>query len=195
MLSPLGDRSGRRLPIKCGHNIDGFDSPQTRTMMGDNRFKHRPTAGVSRSDGPSLSRSSSRFERRRARSASKTAPTGAPKPSVTNAPDLHPPVSGSSYGVQYLKELYTVVVGLAIALPFEHLVREQSAESPLPERPALLLFFAFLITLVPFYHGSMTHLDKIHVEKKDLTCAAARSLPNSSYWLFRRVCSLIFPRL
>jgi hypothetical protein len=134
--------------------------------MSDNRSKHRPTARFSRPEGSALSQSSSRFDRRRARSASKKAPTGELKPSVTNAPDLHPPLSGSTYGVQYLKELYTVVVGLAIALPFEHLVREQSARSPLPERSALLLFCAFLITLVPFYHGSMRHLDNIYVEEK-----------------------------
>jgi hypothetical protein len=134
--------------------------------MSDNRSKHRSTARVSRPEDPSLSQSSSRFDRRRARFASKKAPTGVLKPSVTNAPGLDLPRSGSTYGVQYLKELYTVVVGLAIALPFEHLVRGQSARSPLPERPAVFLFFAFLITLVPFYHGTMRHLDTIYVEEK-----------------------------
>lgn len=57
--------------------------------------------------------------------------------------------------VQNLQELYTVAVGAALTLAIVRMVPETSS----PVWVSLPVLVAFVVTLVPFYHGAMRHLD------------------------------------
>ena len=54
-----------------------------------------------------------------------------------------------------LSELYTVIVGLALALGVGSVV---GSEGPAPELPNVLIGIAVVVTLIPFYHGGLRHL-------------------------------------
>lgn len=58
--------------------------------------------------------------------------------------------------VGHLQDLYAVVVAIALSLAVDRLV---STSSGFHDR-RLLLFVALLVTLVPFYHGALRHLDE-----------------------------------
>jgi hypothetical protein len=62
--------------------------------------------------------------------------------------------------VQHLQGLYTVVVALALALAAERLF-PSSAEGLSPLR-RFVLASALLATLIPFYHGTLRHLDDVY---------------------------------
>jgi hypothetical protein len=97
--------------------------------------------------------------------------------------------SARESSVRSLEELYTVVAGLAIAV--SALVLIDTKRAPLPLRLELLMpFFTFLVTLVPFYHGSIRHLDATYIEHdvKDLRTGAL--LADFSL-LFLEVCILL----
>lgn len=64
--------------------------------------------------------------------------------------------------VDHLQELYTVAVGLAMTVGVERVL---PAEGELA-RPAALLFFGFVATLIPFYHGAQRHLDNNYLFSK-----------------------------
>lgn len=63
--------------------------------------------------------------------------------------------------VRSLQALYSVVAGAALALAIDGFV-DPSAQSIIRVR-TLPLLFALVITLVPFYHGSLRHLETVYV--------------------------------
>ncbi len=64
--------------------------------------------------------------------------------------------------VSHLQQLYTVVVGLALTVAITNLI-DQAA--PVPIRMAALPYFvSYLVTLVPFYHGALRHLDVTYLK-------------------------------
>ena len=64
--------------------------------------------------------------------------------------------------VTHLQGLYTVVVGVALAVALANLIDQQSS-API-RLQALPYFAAYLVTLVPFYHGALRHLDLAYFE-------------------------------
>jgi len=66
--------------------------------------------------------------------------------------------------VRNLEHLYTTVVALALSLAIYNLI--DVTRRPIPLKVELVPFFlALLITLIPFYHGALRHLDITYVEK------------------------------
>lgn len=66
--------------------------------------------------------------------------------------------------VRNLENLYSIVVGLGLSLAIVNLI--DSTRAPIPVKAELVPFFlAFLVTLIPFYHGALRHLDITYVEK------------------------------
>jgi hypothetical protein len=59
--------------------------------------------------------------------------------------------------VEHLQELYSVVVAIALSLAIDRAVR--TAPSGAHMRAAVLVV-ALLVTLIPFYHGALRHLDE-----------------------------------
>lgn len=67
--------------------------------------------------------------------------------------------------VRHLQGLYTVVVGLALAVAMTNLLDQEAA---FPVRLEVLPYLlAYLVTLVPFYHGALQHLDIAYIEDPD----------------------------
>ena len=58
-----------------------------------------------------------------------------------------------------LSELYTVVVGLALALGVGSVV---GSEGPAPAPVVYLTGIAVVVTLIPFYHGGLRHLQETY---------------------------------
>jgi hypothetical protein len=71
--------------------------------------------------------------------------------------------SGKQRIVGHLQELYTVVVGVALAVALSNLI-DQQAEVPF-RRESLPYFLAYIVTLVPLYHGALRHLDITFLEE------------------------------
>jgi hypothetical protein len=63
--------------------------------------------------------------------------------------------------VRNLQELYTVAVGIALALAVQELING-SVEEPI-EWSRVPAFIGFLATLIPFYHSAMRHLDEVYI--------------------------------
>lgn len=68
--------------------------------------------------------------------------------------------------VRNLQELYTVVVGVALVVAIEAILREPRAGGSLIRWEYLPAFGAVLVTLIPFYHGAMRHFDQVYVEER-----------------------------
>lgn len=65
--------------------------------------------------------------------------------------------------VRNLVSLYTVVIGVALSLAVVTVVDvEKGLESV--TLASTLLFAAFVVTLFPFYHGALRHLDDAYIE-------------------------------
>ncbi len=64
--------------------------------------------------------------------------------------------------VRNLGALYSVVVGVALAFAMEKLVDAEAAS--VFQWHLVPLFLALVVTLVPFYHGALRHLDVTYVE-------------------------------
>jgi hypothetical protein len=64
--------------------------------------------------------------------------------------------------VRNLQELYTVTIGVSLAVAISHLVSDNGFPISSTAVPPLA---AFLLTIVPFYHGAMRHLDRVYVEE------------------------------
>jgi hypothetical protein len=63
--------------------------------------------------------------------------------------------------VHHLQALYTVVVGIALTVALTELI---DAKTEVPFRLSVLPYFlAYVVTLVPFYHGALRHLDVTYV--------------------------------
>jgi hypothetical protein len=70
--------------------------------------------------------------------------------------------------VDSIQKIYAVVIALAISQSFQSLLKEPSGGALLgfaAISPALPSFLAFLVTLVPFWHGMNRHLDRCYLEK------------------------------
>jgi hypothetical protein len=61
--------------------------------------------------------------------------------------------------VEHLQELYSVVVAIALSLAVDRLL---PATGPGLRGRALVLLLALLVTLIPFYHGALRHLDELY---------------------------------
>lgn len=67
--------------------------------------------------------------------------------------------------VRNLVNLYTVVIGVALSNAVVRLLDpSKGLDAILPDRIAL--FVAFVVTLLPFFHGALRHLDDAFVENK-----------------------------
>jgi hypothetical protein len=62
--------------------------------------------------------------------------------------------------VEHLQGLYSVVVALSLTLAAERLFPIEK-DGPSPAR-AFVLAAALLVTLIPFYHGALRHLDELY---------------------------------
>lgn len=65
--------------------------------------------------------------------------------------------------IRSLANLYTVVIGVALSLSAVQLVNRSGGILAI-SLAELLLFLAFVFTLVPFYHGAIRHLDDAYLE-------------------------------
>jgi hypothetical protein len=87
--------------------------------------------------------------------------------------------------VRHLQALYGVVVAIALTIAVEGLV-----PSDLDDRAKLLLTSALLVTLVPFYHGTLRHLDAVYIESREPTSRPAALLIDF-FVLFGQSCLFI----
>src|SRR5437879_12191265 len=70
--------------------------------------------------------------------------------------------------VDSIQKIYAVVIALAISQAIQSLLKEPRGAADLSfERlsSGLPAFIAFLVTLVPFWHGMNRHLDRCYLEK------------------------------
>lgn len=63
--------------------------------------------------------------------------------------------------VRHLQQLYTIVAGLALSDAVGELFR--SGSGVWQGNTTLVLLVAFVVTLVPFYHGALRHLDDVYL--------------------------------
>jgi hypothetical protein len=78
--------------------------------------------------------------------------------------------------VDSLQKIYAVVIALAIAQAIQSLLRDPIAGTLLGFGQILVglpPFVAFLVTLVPFWHGMNRHLDRCYLEKKSAVVQGA----------------------
>jgi hypothetical protein len=66
--------------------------------------------------------------------------------------------------VRHLQGLYSVVVAIALTLAVERLLPGSGSQTIRPH--SVPLFVALLVTIVPFYHGTLRHLDDVYIEKR-----------------------------
>lgn len=67
--------------------------------------------------------------------------------------------------VKSLVNLYTVVIGVALSVSVLTLIDPKTGLSVVTWG-SVLLFAAFVATLLPFYHGALRHLDDAYLENK-----------------------------
>src|SRR4051794_37746654 len=73
--------------------------------------------------------------------------------------------TSQSRSVQNLENLYSVVIGAGLSFGIVTLV--DPSKAPVPLRFELLPYFvSYLVTLIPFYHGALRHLDVVYIEGK-----------------------------
>lgn len=63
-----------------------------------------------------------------------------------------------------LQHLYSTVIGLSFSLAIYNIVDTSRVDIPF-KTELLPFFFAFLVTLIPFYHGALRHLDTTYIEQ------------------------------
>lgn len=68
--------------------------------------------------------------------------------------------------IKSLVELYTVVIGVALSLAVANSI-ETSKGLDTFTPPLTFLFIAFIVTLFPFYHGALRHLDDAYLENNN----------------------------
>lgn len=69
--------------------------------------------------------------------------------------------------VRNLANLYTVIIGVALSLAVVKLV-DDSAGLRAATVSSILLFAAFVATLLPFYHGALRHIDDAYIESENV---------------------------
>lgn len=65
--------------------------------------------------------------------------------------------------VQQLSELYNVVIGIALSLAIYNTLSPENTSMPI-KLDQLPNFFAFMVLVIPFYHGAVRHLFATYVE-------------------------------
>lgn len=82
-------------------------------------------------------------------------------------------IRAAESSVRNLGALYSVVVGVALAFAMESVIDPAAVGSPF-QWHLLPLFFVLVVTLIPFYHGALRHLDVTYVEHggKDVRAGA-----------------------
>src|SRR5688572_5941531 len=65
--------------------------------------------------------------------------------------------------VKQLCELYRVVISIAVGLAFHQLI--DASRQPVPLIAGrVALFLAFIVTVIPFFHGAVRHLYATYIE-------------------------------
>lgn len=109
------------------------------------------------------------MKRTKGRAYSKSYPPGRVGLATRGGPARLAP--GPAQGaVRNLQELYTVAIGVAIAMAMDTLIKP-AVGSPVPNYIASpwgsgLALAALFVTIIPFYHGAMRHLDQRYVEER-----------------------------
>lgn len=68
--------------------------------------------------------------------------------------------------MRHLQTLYTVVVGIALTVALEDITRTDGGQVPLIKSlDPVLLLIALIVTMLPFYHGALRHLDVTYIER------------------------------
>jgi len=68
-----------------------------------------------------------------------------------------------SNSVKQLCDLYRVVIAIAVGIAFQSIIDTQTRPIPI-KTEMLLTFFAFMLTIIPFFHGAVRHLFATYVE-------------------------------
>jgi len=90
--------------------------------------------------------------------------------------------------VRHLQQLYTIVAGLALSDAVGQLFTENGSWRA---RATLLLLFAFVVTLVPFYHGALRHLDDVYLIDASTHQVRRAGLAVDFVFLFAESCLLV----
>jgi hypothetical protein len=99
------------------------------------------------------------------------------------------PLAKQESSVRHLQTLYTIVAGLALSDAIGWLFREDrlGGQSVWDLAPMLV---AFVVTLVPFYHGALRHLDDNYLIDQSAHEVKATSLAVDFVFLFLESCLL-----
>jgi hypothetical protein len=92
----------------------------------------------------------------------------------------------SERSVDSLENIYAVVIALAIAQAVESLLKDPASGillDPSQIIAGLPAFVAFLVTLVPFWHGMNRHLDRCYLEKKSGVVRGALLLDFTAFFI------------
>jgi hypothetical protein len=88
--------------------------------------------------------------------------------------------------VDSLQQIYAVVIALAIAQAVQSLLKDPVRGIVLEPSQIVVglpAFVAFLVTLVPFWHGMNRHLDRCYLEKKSGIVHGALLLDFAAFFL------------
>jgi len=88
--------------------------------------------------------------------------------------------------VDSLQKIYAVVVALAVTTAIQSLLKDPVAATLLALSQimtGLPAFVAFLVTLVPFWHGMNRHLDRCYLEKKSAVVQGALLLDFVTFFI------------
>src|SRR5215208_6828429 len=66
--------------------------------------------------------------------------------------------------VRYLQELYTIMVAVALPVAITRMFDERQESAPF-RLEVLPLLVTFVATLIPFFHGTLRHLDDTYVHR------------------------------
>jgi hypothetical protein len=88
--------------------------------------------------------------------------------------------------VDSLQQIYAVVIALAIAQAIQSLLKDPGSGTVLAFNQILVglpAFVAFLVTLVPFWHGMNRHLDRCYLGKKSAVVQGALLLDFVTFFI------------
>jgi len=88
--------------------------------------------------------------------------------------------------VDSLQQIYAVVIALAISQAIQSLLKDPSRGTVFDSEQILAglpPFVAFLVTLVPFWHGMNRHLDRCYLEKKGAVVQGGLLLDFAAFFL------------
>lgn len=100
-----------------------------------------------------------------------------------------PSLARQESSVRHLQALYTIVAGLALSDAIGWLFREGRTGGPGPWE-LLPLLVAFVVTLVPFFHGALRHLDDSYLIDPAARTVKRGALATDFVFLFGESCLL-----